>query len=473
MKSMKIGMLVMMFALLCLGVSVQAETATTYNRIDEVMDWGPATTKLIVDLKADVPQGTVDSESFTVHVARRDQRLEDPFLEEGDRTVVDAYISDANGNPVDTGGFVTLVMEIGPTISLGSAFNYANDPEASQKLADPEAGLSLNAWTQNSYTITQQKAIGEVSDLVATEMAEYKRPLVDRFELAAASYDDEEFGQIELTYAHYRPALDDKKHPFIVWLHGGGEGGTDATIPLSANKACVFASEEVQAYFGGAYILVPQAPTKWMDARKEGSQSSKVKQDADSIFTRALQNLVEDYVTEHPAIDTKRLYVGGLSNGGFMTVRLILDYPDYYAAATPVCEALNDEYVTDEEVQGIVNIPMWFVTSATDSTVIPHVFPLKLYDRLCQLDAPNVYMSYLRRVIDESGLYKQEDGTPHEYSGHWSWIYVYNNDLSQIVDGENITGRMYGESARHNNDLSRLIKGEIVTFMEWLAAQSK
>ena len=456
---------IMITVLVFAGATVQAETATTYNRVDEIMDWGAATTKLIVDLQADVPQGSVDNKSFSVSVVRKDSRLEEPLLEKGSLNVMKAYISDADGNSVETGHYVTLVMEVGPTVSLGSALNYG---------LDPVAGRKFNVWTQNSYTITQQKEIGDVaSDLVAAEMDRYVRLMVDRFELSASSYQDEEYGQIDLTYAHYRPALDDKKHPLIIWLHGGGEGGTDATIPLSANKACAFASEQVQAYFGGAYVLVPQAPTKWMDARGEGTQSSGVKDNAISIYTRAVQDLVEHYVAEHPAIDPKRIYLGGCSNGGFLTVRLILDYPEYYAAAFPVCEALNGEYVSDEEVEGIVNMPIWFVTSATDTTVTPHIFALKLFNRLAKLGAPNIYISYLRRVVDESGQYETEAGTPYEYNGHWSWIYVYNNELSQVIDGTNTTGRLYGRSARQNNDVSQAVDAKVVSFMEWLAAQSK
>ena len=284
MKFAKMIVMVVIFALAFASLSVQAqepESMTTYNRIDEVTDWGAVTTKLIIDLQAEVPQGSVDSESFSVVVTRSDARLAEPFLEEGERTVVDAYISDAEGNSVDTGSFATLVMEIGPEVSLGAALNYGMDPVAQR---------NFNAWTQNDYVITQEKAIGDIDGgLVATEMDQYWRPLLDSFELASVSYEDEEYGQIELTYAYYTPAADDATHPLIVWLHGGGEGGTDATIPLAANKATVFASEEVQAYFGGAYVLVPQAPTRWMDTGLATDRHMGI----ESIFTRAVQDLVE------------------------------------------------------------------------------------------------------------------------------------------------------------------------------------
>jgi predicted peptidase len=444
--------LVLVFTLSFTGVSVQAQAGgtTTYNRIDEVMDWGAVTTKLIVNLQAEVPQGSVDAASFSVYVSRSDPRLAEPLLGEGNANVVDAYISDAYGNQVETGSFATLVMEIGPTVALTSALNYNVD-------------TGFNDWTENTYTITQENAIGDIEGLVATEMDQYSRLLIDDYEFAQASYEDEEFGLIELPYAYYAPAADDAQHPLIIWLHGGGEGGSDPTIPLAANKATVFVTEEVQARFGSAYVLVPQSPTMWLDDGSGSYEGENV--GVLSMYTRAVQDLVESYVAENPGIDTNRIYVSGASNGGFLTVRLILDYPDFYAAAVPVCEPFNDETVTDEELAEILDMPIWFVTAASDFVVQPSVYPVKLYDRMIQAGASNTYMSYLPHVYDESSLYTTEAGTPYEYMGHWSWIYFYNNDLAQIMDGETVVGRLYGPIARSYDGA--------VTIMEWLAAQSK
>ncbi len=457
MKFAKLLVMLVIVALAFAAVSVQAqeESATTYNRIDEVMDWGAATTMLIVDLQAEVPQGSVDAESFSVTVTRSDDRLATPLLEEGARTVVEAYISDAEGNAVDAGAFATLVMEIGPQVSLGAALNYGMDPATE---------LYFNVWTQNDYVITQEKAIGDIEGgLVATEMDQYWRPLLDQFELASGAYEDEEYGTIELNYAHYAPAEDGASHPLVVWLHGGGEGGTDATIPLAANKATAFVAEDVQAYFGGAYILVPQAPTRWMDTGLPTDDHIGI----ESIFTRALQALVESYVAENPAIDPNRIYLGGLSNGGFMTLRLLLDYPDYYAAAIAVAEPFVGESVSDAQLTKIVDLPIWFVSAATDGVVPADVYAVNLYNRLLQLGASNAYMSYLPRVLDESGLYTDEEGAPVEYPGHWSWIYVYNNDLAQVMVGDIVGGQLFGQAAQAAEGDS------IMTILEWLAAQSK
>lgn len=429
-----------------------------YHRIDEVMDWGAATTRLVIDLGAAVPRGAVDADSFSVHVRRSDPRLPEPFLEEGTRTVVEAYVSDASGNPVASGRYATLEMEVGPSVSLGSALNYGRDPAA---------GRNFNGWTENAYTITQQKPIGTIEGgLLATEMDGYTRVGIDEFEFGAASYTDEQYGPIEMPFAHYSPATDNGRNPLIIWLHGGGEGGTDPTIPLAANRATAFVSDEIQATFGGAYVLVPQSATRWMQG-PSGQDGGSEKPDALSIYTRATQNLVESFVSERPDVDPDRIYVAGASNGGFLTVRLILDYPDYYAAALAVAEPLNLAYVSEDELKGVVDVPLWLVTAATDATVEAERFPVPLYDRLRKLGATNIHLSFLPRVTDMSGKYLAGDGTPHEYNGHWSWIPTYNNHLA-YVEGDG--GQLYGPIAQAVDDVAG---HRVVTVMEWLAAQSR
>ena len=56
----------------------------------------------------------------------------------------------------------------------------------------------------------------------------------------------------------------------------------------------------------------------------------------------ALDALIGAFVDAHPQIDRSRIYIGGCSNGGFMTMKQMIFNPSRYAAAYPVCEALAD-----------------------------------------------------------------------------------------------------------------------------------
>ncbi|UUZ95291.1 prolyl oligopeptidase family serine peptidase [Paenibacillus sp. P25] len=410
------------------AMAKQKMQSTSYQTVTEIEDWGPAITKVVLDIGTPIPKDSVTTDTFKVHVVRSDSRLTPPFLEEGDRVVTKAYVSDKNGDPaVKMGKYVVLEMQIGPNVSLGLPINY-----------DRRTGF--NAWITNTYTITQQKEIttpsGKISGLVIDTFAGGVRVLADEFTTGKATHDN-----ITLSYASYAPAKDNKKNPLIIWLHGAGEGGTDPTIAIAANKAVNFASEEIQSYFDGAYVLAPQTPTFWMDGFTGFG-------DGTSKYEKSLMALIQDYVAANKDIDTSRIYIGGDSNGGYMTMLMIRDYPDYFAAAFPTCEALKDTLITDADIQKMKDIPIWFTAAKTDPIVIPSSYVIPTYNRLVQAGARNVQLSLFDDVHDTSGLYKQADGRPYEYNGHWSWIYVFNNECTAIMNGKQ------------------------TTIMEWLAAQS-
>lgn len=229
---------------------------------------------------------------------------------------------------------------------------------------------------------------------------------------------------IKYAYGEYRPSSDDKKHPLVIWLHGLGEGGTDPSIDLLANKVTVLADVPFQKCMNQAYVLVPQCPTMWMDDGK-GEYKSDTK---DSIYTKSLFELIDSYVKENRDIDTNRIYIGGCSNGGYMTMEVLLHYPHYFAAAFPICEAYHDEYITDDQIDMIKHIPIWFIYAKTDHVIDYTLCTEPTVKRLLAAGASNVHISVFDDVRDTTGLYKNEDGLPYIYNGHCSWSYWDNNE---------------------------------------------
>jgi len=432
-----LALLIVIVMLLLGSATINAENDYYYNRVDRVFDWGTSTTKVIFNLEETITNEMVAWNTFEVHVKRSDPRLEDSFLEEGLRKIESAYVSNSKGEKLESGQFITLELEVGPGISLDSALNYVPD----------QGG---NNWIDAEYTITQLKDIeGEnvtINEMEVTKLNKIFRPQIEKFKKGSSSYSDPINGDIELTYAAYEPEVKDMtKKPLIIWLHGGGEGGTDPTIPLAANKSVSFASEEIQDIYNGAYVLVPQTPTRWMHPGANENEFEHLPPDSGengrpytSKYTKALMDLIDQYVKSNMGIDRDRIYVGGCSNGGFMTVRLGIDYPDYFAALFPVCHGMTYNYLTDNDINKLVDQNIWFVSAATDTTLPAPNFTLPLYDRLIKEGSQNVHLSYPKRVIDTSGRYLKENGDPYEYPGHWSWILVYNNVLSNEIEGKTV-----------------------------------
>jgi predicted esterase len=400
-----------------------------YTIVVEGFDWGAGVSKVI--LATDKPVSSASARDFTVAVKRRTDCGElPPGQAEGERVVLDAYVSDAKGVRRNGGESVTLVLAVAPGWPVGSPLAYFR--------GDKCRG---NVWVDYLVTATD-KTSGRVWDTPSGRIS----PIADRFDLSGRF----EYGPGKaLTYASFTPRTSRPKSPLLIWLHGGGEGGSDPTIPLLANLATAYASDAIQSIFEGAYVLVPQTPGAWMHNAAGVMTSGK----EDDVYNVPLMALIRDFVAAHPGVDTNRIYVGGCSNGGYMSLKLMLLHPDYFAAGFISSLAYQSQYLTDGQIKSVARLPIWFVHSADDQTTKPEETVLPVYERLKAAGASNVHLSYYDYVADVTGLF---GGDGYRYNGHWSWIYLHANQC------------------RLDRDLSLVkVGGRPVTIMEWLAAQTR
>src|SRR5690606_26712225 len=137
----------------------------------------------------------------------------------GNRNVVYAYVSDENGSRAEGGQYVTLVLSVSPVDAIVSPIQYF-----------PRLG---NVWIDYQLNVVNSTS-GKVWETESGRLM----PLVDRFDLTGKfKYND----SMTLSYASFSPKIADEKAPLIIWLHGGGEGGIDPTIPLLGNRAANYA----------------------------------------------------------------------------------------------------------------------------------------------------------------------------------------------------------------------------------------
>ena len=254
---------------------------------------------------------------------------------------------------------------------------------------------------------------------------------------------------------------DTGKNPLIIWLHGQGEGGTDPDIALLGNDVTNLGESTIQSYFKvqdgiqGAYVLAPQSPTMWMDDGTGTNNGGEAK----SIYTDVLKDLIDKYIADNNDIDTSRIYIGGCSNGGYMTMNMVTAYPSFFAAAYPICEAYKDSFLTNEEVNSLQNLPMWFVASADDTTVNPENFVIPTFKRIKEAGNTNAHFSYFEHV------YGEDTGHQVQYMGHYSWIYAFRDEVK--LDQADINAIAAPSTAEVK------IGAKSVGLWEWLSAQHK
>ena len=445
-----------------------------YTTIAAGQDWGPAIYKVVLNLGVALDAESVSAEKFAASSVRtvpgfdyEKMEATEPAPQTVERTVTDAYVCDENGVKTEEGAYVAVEMEISPAASdAANPFFYDG---------------SLNVPVAHTYEIalaegeTLTDAEGKAVTFEATTAEGFENAVVevaddftkDEFTWKAEDAEEDDEGII-LTYASWMPQeeAEEASTPLIIWLHGAGEGGTDPVVALVGNKVVNLASEDIQKHFGetGAAILVPQAPTFWMD-NGEGEYLTAEDESGRSIYTDALMALIEKFVADHPEIDADRIYIGGCSNGGYMTVNMITEFPAYFAAAYPVCEAYDAAWMTDEMVEAIKDLPIWITAAKNDNIVKifegeadaenPMAYNLKLdddgsaialdnfsnnlYNRLVDAGAEKVYYSLFDDVRDMTGLYNGADGEPYQYQGHWSWLYVLNDQCVETIEDEEVT----------------------------------
>ena len=216
-----------------------------------------------------------------------------------------------------------------------------------------------------------------------------------------------------VNYQYFKPVNKDdgKKHPLIIWFHGNGEGGykdyrNNVSQKLANRGAVAFAEDKTQKIFGGAYVVAPQADDTWYNNHTKG-------------YIKSVKAMIDEFASENN-IDKNRIYIFGASAGGYMSFRMMIEYPDYFAAFSTSAAALDKAATsggvatTTQDLMKIRNKPLWMVHAKNDPTISYENTSKRVYDVLSKYGA--ILSSYPNVKIGET-----------EYNGHWSWIYSLRN----------------------------------------------
>ena len=156
----------------------------------------------------------------------------------------------------------------------------------------------------------------------------------------------------------YQPG---KKYPLVLFLHGAGERGSDNTVTL-VHAAKDLANPARRAKYP-AYVVIPQCPKdrKWSEVDWSKDSSELPEKPSDSM--QSLKELLDEMV-ENAGVDRNRIYITGLSMGGYGTWDAIARYPDFFAAAAPVCGGGDPK-----TVERFKRLPIWCFHGAKDPVV--------------------------------------------------------------------------------------------------------
>lgn len=148
----------------------------------------------------------------------------------------------------------------------------------------------------------------------------------------------------EMGYILKLPENQKKKFPLMIFLHGSGERGNN--LEKVKNHSPFTYQNEIKEEIA---ILAPQCPEDvWWD-------------------TKLVYELIMATISKYN-IDTTRIYITGLSMGGWGTWKLAVEHPELFAAVVPVC-APSDRFMIINA--GKLNMPIRIYHGALDDIVPP------------------------------------------------------------------------------------------------------
>jgi predicted peptidase len=163
-------------------------------------------------------------------------------------------------------------------------------------------------------------------------------------------------GRQRVRYLLYAPAAYAKgtrRWPLIVFLHGSGERGTDPSV-LDAQPLPKTLARTTRF---PAIVLSPQLPPPfvwWSD------------------FVEPVDSLVSRLEAEY-RIDPRRVYLTGLSLGGFGTWSYGLRHPERFAALVPIAGGyIQGSTVVSRGICRLRSMPIWAFHGAADTIVYPY-----------------------------------------------------------------------------------------------------
>lgn len=174
--------------------------------------------------------------------------------------------------------------------------------------------------------------------------------------------------------------------PFILFLHGAGERGSDPNLIREYGLPTVAEADRRFPFV----VLAPQCPA--------GSRWEMQEPGVDALC----QDIIARY-----AVDRRRVYLTGLSMGGFGAWSFAAAHPDRFAALAPICGGGAPMLGFPRRVSLLKNMPVWVFHGARDNRV-------PLAESQTMVDALRAAGGNVQFTI-------------YPEAGHDSWTETYNN----------------------------------------------
>ena len=191
-----------------------------------------------------------------------------------------------------------------------------------------------------------------------------------------------------LDYRYFAPALKEGvKYPLVIWLHGVASGDYPGD-QVDSYEFCRWASDEFQARSadGGMYLLCPRCAGGW-----------------DLTTPATLKRCVDSFIAARKdSVDTNRIYIAGFSVGATMVLKVTSSYPDFFAAAIPICAVIQD----GTQLSAISKMAVWLFANDQDGFVSANTAATRNSFNALKNNAPEksrIRFTHVSKAVTSSG----------------------------------------------------------------------
>lgn len=182
-----------------------------------------------------------------------------------------------------------------------------------------------------------------------------------------------------------------KKWPLLVFLHGAGERGSELdALKKHGPPKLIAAGKKFEAI-----VVCPQVLS------------------GEIWNPHGIKALVDEVKKSH-RVDESRIYLTGISMGGFGTFETIAAYPEVFAAAIPICGGAGINIL---KFGPLKNMPVWIFHGGKDPTV-PVAYSEMAKKWFERNKAPNVKLTIYPEALHDSWTQTYDDPEV------WKWLFA-------------------------------------------------
>lgn len=152
------------------------------------------------------------------------------------------------------------------------------------------------------------------------------------------------------------------RYPLVLFLHGAGERGDSNTNQLHHGGSMFRKAANRKDY--PAFVVFPQCPNgkRWVEVNWGDSKPHQQPDEPSDPMSLVIE-LIPSLAKSLP-VDTSRIYLMGISMGGFGVWDLAARHPDWFAAAVPICGGADNT-----TAPRLAKLPIWTFHGDQDNVI--------------------------------------------------------------------------------------------------------